>query len=189
MTANDYLLYGGRQLIYLAFSTHHKLHFATFTSNISNFQNNTDHLIILQLWKRYIDDGRFIIDLDGLQICDDNIHLYFNHFIESLKNIYPPNIKLECEYGTDQTFLDTTTNINVLNRNIITKIHEKPLSKHVYLHQKSNNPEDHKKAIFISMLFWGLCLNDRYKDFYDFKIKFILSLGLISWHAMLNVAI
>ena len=47
------------------------------------------------------------------------------------------------------------------------------MNKHIYLHKNSNNPMNHKSALFISMFYRGICLNDSSKDFHDFKIRFI----------------
>ena len=130
-------------------------------------------LVILQFWKRYIDDGRFIIDINEDMMSISQISIFIQHFITNLNIIYPSNIKLECKFGKKLTFLDTWTKINTLNQHITNKLHEKILSKHMYLHNNSNNPDDHKFSIFISTFFRGICLNDNYADFYEFRIKFI----------------
>ena len=153
-----------------------------FFSEINNFNEFSGNLVLLQFWKRYIDDGRIIMDINRLKIEYQYVQNYIIHFISILKDIYPENIKIECEFGKQSVFLDTTTTIHPISQHIITKIYEKPQSKHIYLHQKSNNPFSQKIAIFITMLFRGICLNDNVKDFFEFKKKFINAMICRGYH-------
>ena len=84
---------------------------------------------------------------------------------------HSPNIRIyhDCISGKQSVFLDALTRINPNNQHIITKIHEKPLNEHIYLQQKSNNPHNHKFAIFNAMFFRDICLNDDVADFYELR--------------------
>ena len=60
-----------------------------FSSELNNFRNITGTPILLQFWKRYIDDGRIIMDIDVDTIDHQHLNEFISHFIECLKDIYP----------------------------------------------------------------------------------------------------
>lgn len=129
---------------------------------------------IILLWKRYIDDGIMIIDVNK-DIFDSNCDFgkFLSTIKRSLKKLYPENIELEIKIKKDFIFLDTHSHIDDKSQNIITSIYEKPLNKHQTLHWNSNNSFEQKKAIFQSQLYRGICLNDVPNDYITFRKTFI----------------
>ena len=99
----------------------------------------------------------------------------FGKFITTTKKaiaaLYPSNIKLKGIAKRSLSFLDIT--ISITNNHINTELYEKPMSKQKPLHFRSNNPFNHKAAIFHSQLFRSICLNDNPKNHLRFRSKLI----------------
>eukprot|EP01083_Nonionella_stella_P292342 994306_1 len=135
--------------------------------------------ILFQMFKRYIDDIRTIVDLDLKQFVnkhgkqDKNLALLFikRTVVPALNQVYPKNLALDAKFGTQGIFLDTSSNIQ--NGRIHTKLYEKPLNKHITLLFTSNNPKNQKSSTIISQLYRSIIINDRKADHNAYRKKLI----------------
>ena len=144
---------------------------------MNQIQSTTNHISfdVKLLWNRYIDDKLVIIDIDKNVVHNS---LLLGHFIsaskKAFKNLYPSNIKLKAKISKALTFLDiqlSGDHNNIIN----TKIYQKPMSKHISLHYHSNNPPNHKKAVFTTELFRSICINDNTENHNQFRLQLIKS--------------
>ena len=81
----------------------------------------------------------------------DDIFGIWQYGEKSLKEFYEtankihPRIKLTLEYSQDgTTFLDTK--VKLINGVIVTELYTKPTDQHLYLHSKSDHPDQNEEG-------------------------------------------
>ena len=133
-------------------------------------------VIFIIIFKRYVDDLKCMIDI----YKDETVKLQepIEVAITSIKSLYPPNIELTVEHGLSAVYMDTESYINPRTLSIHSKIYEKSLNKHIYLHSTANNPKAQKSSIFASMLFRSICLNDSQWEHSEFSARFLKRIQL-----------
>ncbi len=131
-----------------------------------------NHLYFIRIRKRYVDDIKLCIDIIKDKFNNDiSEMLKFGDEICNYYNwLYPSNIKITYKASKKAVYMDTDSYIDDLNI-IHSKLYEKPLNKHIYLHWYSNNPLNHKLNIFPSFNFRSICINDNEFDHLDVMRK------------------
>lgn len=116
----------------------------------------------VQFYKRFLDDVFIILDVTDIENPDTWVNTNVNH--KYLKFTHDSNEK-------SINFLDVKVILNDDNT-ISTELFTKPVSKHVYLHAKSDHPTHLKNSLFFSqgLRIIRLCSN------FDVRIRYLTDL-------------